>query len=410
MKVESRTRYSALRGFAVPLMVVAVALSAQGPAAVAAEPPGPLMPVQLPLQLSNPEAYALAKDASDAMRYSLAAVADDLDRPYAAGTVEADLKQGLLSLPVAKRDRFVAVAKEAVKVSPNSLTAAVSSASPWGRHGRLTATQFRAIGFKGAFDSVQIDAAKLKAAVNQRAQTLEQEEKEAETEAKKAAQRLGLDLSTQPKLTALDFRIQQVKAVEETSGLGSDEILLGGMETFHTGYTRKVESWKVSDDFDAGEVVNYPAPGHKFLLSSMPKADPWPRSFVSVVMMAEEDSGGFADAVNKAWLKVRDDISKKIKESVGAWASEYVGAAIGEMLGKVVGFLVGEVVEFIAGWYKDDLFDAQATAVHLPSPYAFMYDNPAIAGWTNHQLPITKLRFTGHGGDYRVNGRWTVYG
>ncbi|PWK90229.1 hypothetical protein C8D88_101241 [Lentzea atacamensis] len=410
MKVETRTRYSALRGLAVPLMVVAATLAGQGQAVAAAEPLGPLIPAPVPLHLSNPEAYALAKDAGDALRYSLAAVADDLDRSYAAGTVEADLKQGLLSLPVAKRNKFVAAAKEAVKVSPNNLTAAMNPASPWGRHGRLTATQFRAIGFKGAFDTVQIDAAKLKAAVNKRAQALKQEEKEAETEAEKAARRLGLDLSTQPKLTALDFRIQQVKAVEETSGWGSDEILLGGMETFHTGYTRKIKPWKVSDDFDAGEVVNYPAPGHKFGLFGMPKADPWPRSFVSVVMMAEEDSGGFADAVNQAWLKVRDDISEKIKEAVGEWASEYVGAAIGEMLGKVIGFLVGDAVEFIANWFKDDLFDAHATAVHLPSPYAFMYNNPADAGWTNHQLPTTKMRFTGHGGDYRVEGRWTVYG
>jgi hypothetical protein len=408
VKVETRTRYSALRGLAVPLMVVAATLAGQAQAVAAAEPLGPLQPVPVPLQVSNPEAYAIAKDAGDALRYSLAAVADDLDRSYAAGTVEADLKQGLLSLPVAKRNRFVAAAKEAVKVSPNNLTAAMSSTSPWGRHGRLNATQFRAIGFQGAFDSVQIDTAKLKAAVNKRAEKLAEEDKEAETEAKKAAQRLRLDLSTQPKLTALDFRIEQVKAVEETSGLGSDEILLGGMKTYHTGYTKKIESWKVSDDFDAGEVVNYPAPGHQFSHFSMPKGGAWPRSFVSVVMMAEEDSGGFADAVNQAWLKVRDDISKKIKEAVGEWASEYVGAAIGEMLGKVIGFLVGDAVEFIVGWYKDDLFDAHATAVHLPSPYAFMYNNPADAGWTNHQLPTTKLRFTGHGGDYRVNGRWTV--
>jgi hypothetical protein len=410
MKVGARTRYSALRGFTVPLLVVAATLAGQGQAVAAAEPQ---LPVPVPLdslQLSNPAAYAIAKDAGDALRYSLATVADDLDRSYAAGTVEADLKQGLLSLPVAKRNQFVTAAKEALKVSPNSLTAAMSSASPWGRHGRLTATQFRAIGFKGAFDSVQIDAAELKNALNKRALKLAQEDKEAETEAKKEAQKLRLDLSTQPKLIGLDFRIEQVKAVEETSGLGSDEILMGGLQTGHTGYTRKVDTWKVSDDFDSGEVVNYPAPGHKFSLFSMPTTDAWPRSFVSVVMMAEEDSGGFAEAVNQVWLKVRDDIAKKIEDAVGGWASKYVGAAAGEMLGKVVGFLVGEVVEFVAGLFKDDLFDAQATAVQLPSPYAFMYDNPAIAGWTNHQLPTTKLRFTGHGGDYRVNGRWTVYG
>jgi hypothetical protein len=402
MKVESRTRYSALRGFAVPLMVVAATLAGQGQAVAVAEPQLPHLPVPASLQLTNPAAYALAKDASDALRYSLAAVADDLDRSYDADSVEAVLKEGLLSLPVAKRNRFVAVAKQSERPSPTSL------ASRFGRHDRLTAEQFRAIGFKGAFDSVSIDSAALKTAVLNRAEKLEQEDKKAEAETKKKAKDFNLDLSTQPKLIAVDFRVDQVKAVEETSGLGSDEILMGGLQIGHTGITRKVEPWEVSNDFDSGEVVNYPAPGHKFSLFALPSTGAWPRSFVSVVMMAEEDSGGFAKAVNEAWLKVRDDLGKKITEAVGNFASKYVGAAIGEMLGQAIGHLVGAIVDFVTSWFDDDLFDARTTAVHLPYEYGFMYNDPAVAGWTNHRS-TTQLRFVGHGGDYRVNAHWTVY-
>lgn len=408
MKVRARTRYSALRGFAVPLIVIAAALAGPGQAAAQAQvaavvdpqlppTPGPVSPEQ-----SNPEAFALIQDAGYAMRYSLVTVAADLSRSYAAGTIEADLKEGLLSLPATKLDPLVAVAKKSATASPNNRVA------QFGRHGSLTADQFRALGFSGAFDSVHIDPVALKTAVRNQASKLEREKKAAEAKAKDEARRLNLDWSALTKLKSLDFRIDRVKAVEETDGWGSDEILMGGLQVGPTGATDKVESWMVHDDFDTGEAINYPAPGRLFSNFSLSTSGAWPRSFVSVVMMAEEDSGGFARAVQSAWLKVRGEVGKKIAAAVGDFASEYIGATLGELLGQAIGFLVGAVVDFVISLFGDNIFEARPAAVRIPHPFEIMYNNPAHLGWHNHRLPPTQLRFTGYGGDYRVNVHWQV--
>lgn len=408
MKVRARNKYSALRGLAVPLVVIAAALAGPGQAvahaqvAVAADPQLPPTPGPVSPELTNPQAFALAQDAKNALKYSLAAVASDLGRSYAAGTVEDDFRTGLLSLPAAKLDPVVAVAKQTVTASANTRVA------QFGRHGRLTVDQFRALGFAGAFASVQFDRTALKTAVDARAQKLAQEAKAAETAARNKALERLLDIVTAPRLTSLDFRVDRVKAVEETDGIGDDEIVMGGLQIDADGVTKKVGQWMVNEDFDTGDVVTYTGPGRQFSRFPLTATGGWPRSFVAVVMMAEEDSGGFASAVHAAWAKVTDKVQKMIAEAVGDFASEYVGKALGEVIGQVVGYLVGSFVDWLIDLFGDDLFDARTAVAQLPHRYEFLYRNAADLGWTNHRLPTTEMRFTGHGGDYRVNVHWQV--
>ncbi|MEU4746692.1 hypothetical protein AB0G02_40410 [Actinosynnema sp. NPDC023658] len=389
-------------------MVVAAALAGPGQAVANAQvaaaadeqlppTPGPVSPEQ-----TNPQIFALTQDADYALRYSFAAVASDLGRSYASGTVEADLKAGLLSLPAEKRDPIVAVAKQLVTASANT------RGTQFGRHGALTADQFRALGFAGAFASAKVDEAALKSSVNARAQQLAQEKKAAETDARNLAQLKQLDLVTVPKLTSLDFRIDRVKAVEETDEIGDDEIVMAGLTVDSAAVTKKVPLWMVNEDFDTGDQVDYADPGRLFNRFSLTGTGGWPRSFVAVVMMAEQDSGGFATAVNSAWTKVSGKVAEKIIQVVGDFLSEYVGAALGEFLGQVIGYLVGSFVQWVIDLFNDDLFDARTALVKLPHRYAFMYHDPADLGWTEYRRPTTQMRFVGHGGDYRVNVHWQV--
>lgn len=58
-----------------------------------------------------------------------------------------------------------------------------------------------------------------------------------------------------PRYKKLGFFIHHISCVEETSEVGSDEILLSGLGIAPTGAVLPVPVWKVSDDFDEGETV-----------------------------------------------------------------------------------------------------------------------------------------------------------
>ncbi|WP_461118536.1 hypothetical protein [Saccharothrix stipae] len=392
----------------MPLLVIAATLAGPGQAISQARiaaadsqlppTPGPVSPEQ-----GNPQVFSLTRDANHAFRYSFAAVAADLGRSYAAGTVEADLKEGLLSLPAADRAPIVATAKQLVTASANTRVA------QFGRHGSLTADQFRALGFAGAFRSVQVDWSALAAAAAARAQELAREDKAQETDAQRKARERSIDLATTPRLTSLDFRIDRVRAIEETDEWSdSDEILMGGMQIDPAGVTRKVSPWLVSGDFDAGEAVDYTAPGRLFSRSSLTTTGTWPRTYVAVVMMAEEDHGGFASALHSAWAKVAEQVRRVVVQGTAAVVSPSLGEVIGELIGQVVGWIVDEAVRWFIGMFEDDLFDARTAVVRLPHRYEFLYRQAADLGWTDHRLPTTEMRFVGHGGDYRVNVHWQV--
>ncbi|WP_306750753.1 hypothetical protein [Saccharothrix yanglingensis] len=410
MNTRARSRFSALRRASVPLVVMAAALAGPGQAIANAQvtaaastqlppTPGPASP-----ERTNPQVFALAQDANFALRYSFAAVAADLGKTYPTGTVEADLRTGLLTLPTARRDPIVAVAKQAVAAG------AQTRMTQFGRHGALTVEQYRSLGFTGAFSSARIDATALKAAINSRAQVLAREGKAAETAARNAAAERLLDLITTPKVKALDFRVDRVTAVDETNPeLGGDSILLGGLRTDNLGVTGKVGQWMVHDDFDDGEVVNYDDPGKAFTQFSTTTTGGWPRSFVAVVMMAEEDSGGFASAVNSAWVKVNEKVKERIAAEVADASSEHVAAAIAEAIGQVVAWLVGAFVDWLLSFFEDDLFEARTALVTLPHRYGFLYRDSSDLGWTNLRLPPTEMQFVGHGGDYRVKVHWQVH-
>ncbi|MEU7531667.1 hypothetical protein AB0A74_38450 [Saccharothrix sp. NPDC042600] len=412
MTTHPRTRLPGLRRYAVPLLVLASAVTTVPLQAVAEEPrpvvvqdPDNLPPTPGPGSLrDNPQVYAIAEDANHALRYSYAAVAADLAHPYAEGTVEHDLQTGLRTLPADRLERIVKSAHTVVNADVATRTA------QFGRHGLLTLDEFRKVGFDGAFSGVRFDADALKKSLLERASQLEAEEKAAEQDAQRRAFELKLDLSKLPKLTSLDFRVERVKCVDETNPEwpGDDEIVAGGLRVDHLGTTKKVSEWFVGDGFYDGKAKTYADPGRLFTSFDLTASGSWPRSFLAVVMMAEQDGSGFAAAVQAAWAKVKDKVTQVIAHVVATVLTPYVGAAIAEALGQLVGWLVGVFVDWLLELFQDDLFEARTAHVQLPHRYEFLFNNPAHLGWTNHRLPSTSMWFTGHGGQYKVNVHWQV--
>src|SRR5262249_33256544 len=57
--------------------------------------------------------------------------------------------------------------------------------------------------------------------------------------------------------SGVEMRLIKMGCVETTSGLGSDEISLAGLTISANGTTSKIDPFTVSDDFDAGESVQF---------------------------------------------------------------------------------------------------------------------------------------------------------
>ncbi|MFI9817366.1 hypothetical protein [Saccharothrix variisporea] len=411
MTTHPRGRLSGLRRYAVPLLVLAAAATtvplqavAQEPRPVITQDPDDLPPTPGPGPVRDPQVAAIAQDANQALRYSYAAVAADLGHPYAEGTVEFDLQSGLRTLPADRLEPIVKYAQTLLESDVETRTA------QFGRHARLTPDEFRKIGFDGAFSDVRFDSDALKKSLLDRAAALEAAEKAAEQDAQRKAYELHLDFSKLAKLSSLDFRVERVKCVDETNPEwpGDDEIVAGGLRVDHQGTTKKVSQWFVGDGFYDGKAKTYADPGRLFTSFDLAASGPWPRSYLAVVMLAEQDGSGFAAAVQAAWAKVKDKVTQVIAQAVAAVLTPYVGAAIAEALGQLVGWLVGVFVDWLLELFQDDLFEARTAHVELPHRYEFLYNNPAHLGWTNHRLPSTSMWFTGHGGQYKVNVHWQV--
>ncbi|MGB3441901.1 MAG: hypothetical protein WBA97_24410 [Actinophytocola sp.] len=408
----------ALRRYALPLIAVTALTAALIPAQAAAgttgappprttaeDPEYPAPPTPGDLR-SDPEIASIIQDADYALKYSMAVVAADPAKQYPAGSIEEDLRTGILSMPV-DRQKTAAEAARAMIADP-----AVRKRE-FGRHGAHEPGKYAGLGFSGVFtpDSVPFDRAGLKRRLTDRAARIEATHKLEEADAKEMAVKYQVPLQLQiPTLTSLDYRIERVKCADETNPEwpGDDEIAMGGVAVGHNGATTKVNQFTVADDFDDNEVKVYADPGKLFHRFDLTGAGAWPRTYSTVVMLAEKDGSGFADAINTVWGKVKDDVLKVIEKAVAGVLTGYLGAALAEAIGKAVAWLVGTFFDWLFELFQDDMFHPGTHYVYMPNRYEWMYKNASNYGWTNFRLPTGTFTFNGHGGSYKVNVHWQV--
>jgi len=416
MRSRLWSRAGALRRYALPLIAVTavaatlipsqVALAAGPQPEVSAEDPEyPAPPTPGELR-SDPEIASIMQDADYALKYSMAVVAADPSRLFPTDSIEEDLRTGILSMP-ADRQKAAAEAARAMIADP-----AVRKRE-FGRHGAIEPEKFAQLGFHGVFtpDTVPFDRAALKRRLTGRASQIEATHKLEEGTAMDMAQKYQIPVSLQiPTLTSLDYRIERVKCADETNPEwpGDDEIAMGGVAVNHQGGTAKINQFMVADDFDDNEVKVYTDPGKLFHRFNLTGAGAWPRTYSTVVMLAEKDGSGFADAINTVWAKVKDDVLAVIEKAVAGVLTGYLGAALAEAIGKAVAWLVGVFFDWLFELFQDDLFDPGTHYVYMPNRYEWMYKNVSDYGWTNFRAPTGTFTFNGHGGSYKVNVHWQV--
>lgn len=257
-----------------------------------------------------------------------------------------------------------------------------------------------------------------------------------------------------PLVKKIEFHLNRVRCIEETDeSSDSDEILLGGQLVEPNGAIKKIDRWKVSDDFDAGENVFYdyqkcgqlsradlpdfleficpnggPSDlyaGRKLVSAAIDLAVvPFPSTHALVLIMGEQDEGGFNDLIQDIYAALKDELQAEL-DALGVAAGSAIGGAIGSLIpglgtaigaaiGAALGFVLGEFIEWLVGLFNntDDLVQTKHWTVQLPSPelsavQAMGASLPAPAGvWAS---PIKNLKFRGDGGKYDAHVHWRVF-
>jgi hypothetical protein len=379
----------------VPAQTAVAAPPSSAPSVLSApsEPPAALLPI--------------AQDAQDALAYSFAMVAAAPDAGYRDGTIEAELAAGFRGLPDDQRQNFAARGAALVAAPAEERLA------HFGRHGKYTVDQYRALGFDGVFtpETVPGDPGAVRETIFGIADAIKVNYNRDLARATDIAVEGGYGPIAQvPMLKNLSLYLERVDCVDETNPewAGHDEISVGGLKIDNTGETTKIDPYYVGGGFDDGDATDYGNPGHAFASFDLTTAGAWGRTFVVTTFLAEVDNGGFANALNAAWSQAKSKVQQVVAQWVGGVASELIGAALGQALGQIVGWLVGAFVGWVINLFNDDLFAPVTMTVTLPTRFAFMYDNPAFHGWSGRRLPSATLNFSGHGGQYTTRMHWQV--
>jgi len=205
----------------------------------------------------------------------------------------------------------------------------------------------------------------------------------------------------------IEFRIHRVRCVDETGKdfnpfgdePGSDDIALSGTSVDETGDTKKVSQFKV-DEFDDGDVKTF-SPPRRFTFFNLREGTEFPKSYFVTLVLAETDTGGLAEFVNKLVDKIKDRVVAYLAASLGA-AVGASGGPVGALIGAAVGFVVGKVFEFIKSLFADDIFPPKTVSVAVASL------TQRFAG-ARTDSPEIVTRFTGHNGTYDVTTDWRLF-
>lgn len=248
---------------------------------------------------------------------------------------------------------------------------------------------------------------------------------------------------TPPLAARIEYQLNSVKCKNMTDGeSGSDEILLGGHLITPAGVIKSIDHFKVSDDFDTGEVKRYdysqcrdfPADTPAFILeAACPRGNPadpyegrklgatllgldkpWPATVGLVLVMGEEDpGGGFGAWMQDIYAALDDEIKQQLKDW-GVEAGSAEAGEIGAAIGAALAYVVGEFLDWLVNLFDnpDDPIAARSWTTRFNNP-----EMSSIRATVGDPVPapsgiiassMKRLDFVGDGGKYEVRLHWRV--
>lgn len=215
----------------------------------------------------------------------------------------------------------------------------------------------------------------------------------------------------------LRLRVLRTRCEDETDGFlgseaGDDEMILGGHIVDATGDTKKAGILHLGHAFDDGDDVTYDPPlifgsydlqeDATMAVNGQAVKVGWPRTYYAVVVLAEEDMGGFPDFLTHLSTLLIPAIKEKVTEALvaaGASLAGGIGAAIGAALGAIFGELVDAIFGLLVSIWEDDTFVPLTLAQTLPFP---------MPPWGQATSPKAHLWWKGHGGHYKLWFDWEM--
>jgi hypothetical protein len=208
------------------------------------------------------------------------------------------------------------------------------------------------------------------------------------------------DLAAGAAFKKLKFGIHHVHCFEETSEWGSDEIALGGIQTFPDGTSAVIEQFMANDDFDQGDTA---AVDRVFASWNIDTGPGWPHVYSVMVAMAEKDNGGFWEFLHQLW----DKVAPEVKELIATGAGAAIGGKLGGVWGAVIGAAVGAIIGWIINTFDngDDIIGTKTFVLTLTAATKSYYD------WAKLTEPggmYYLVNYVGDGGHYSMNGCFKV--
>ena len=199
-----------------------------------------------------------------------------------------------------------------------------------------------------------------------------------------------------PPITRLDFRLREVRAVDETGGnfiteIGADDIALSGTSVDETGDVHKIPR-RFIGEFNDGDVRRYRQPLLFTDFNVREGGDVWPKSYFVTLVLAEEDNGGLPDFINELYEKIKGKIASTLAS---------IGGAIFGPIGAAIGYVVGQIIDWILDWWNDDIFPPRTVWARIGGPHA------RFSGGQRVSDPRL-ARFSGHDGLYHLTYDWAL--
>lgn len=201
-------------------------------------------------------------------------------------------------------------------------------------------------------------------------------------------------------LRQLELRIHRVRCADETGGWpewGSDEIRLGGTGIDETGDTHKINDFAVAS-FDDGDVKTY-SPPKSFTTFRLTEGNQFPKQYLVVFVLAEQDQGGVSDFIYDLTGRVKEEIAKRLADLAGQVFPPIV--IFNEQIRKAVKWVLDKVVGYLLRLWEDDIFPLMTVSILIPS---------LTHRWNgNAKSPVKKVTFEGHRGKYEVYYDWQMF-
>lgn len=200
----------------------------------------------------------------------------------------------------------------------------------------------------------------------------------------------------------LKLRIRKVKCNDETDGAfgseaGSDEISLGGIKVDETGDVHKLEAFRVSNNFDDGDVKVYNPP-KKFASFNLREGSSWPKTYYVSLVLAEVDNGGLPSYLSDLFAYAKAKVTELVDEA----GTAALGAEFGNVITAIAVAAMQALIDFFTSIWEDDLFPVVTAHAKIGSLNHLFSSGGRTSSEKHYWVQA-------HGGKYTMYFDWQVY-